>query len=197
MTPDLFLALFTFAFVGTMTPGPNNLMLMASGANFGFQRTIPHMLGIGIGFSTMVFLVGLGLSQVFVAYPMLNTILKVLSVGYFIWLAWKIANASAPGSAEVEGKPLTFLQAAGFQWVNPKAWAMALGAASLFLDGAELVGALWLGGTYALVSCASTTSWTALGQQLRRFLTNPRRLTVFNFTMAGLLVLSLYPVLNH
>ncbi len=195
MTVDLFLALFTYAFVGTMTPGPNNLMLMASGANFGFRRTIPHMLGVGLGFSFMVFLVAIGLAQIFETFPLLNRILQVVSIGYLLWLAWKIAHAGAPGESGKAGQPLTFLQAAGFQWVNPKAWAMALGAATLYMAQYDLIGALWLAGTYVLVSCISTTSWTVVGLQIRRVLTNPRRLKIFNWTMAGLLVLSLTPVI--
>jgi len=125
MTYDLIVALAAFAFVTSITPGPNNLMLMASGANFGFRRTIPHMLGVGLGFTVMIVLVGVGLAQIFEAYPEARTALKIISVIYLLYLAWKIANAAAPTSAEEAGTPITFIQAALFQWVNPKAWSMA------------------------------------------------------------------------
>ena len=188
-------ALVTFAFVTVITPGPNNLMLMASGANFGFRRTIPHMLGIGLGMPLMVVLVGIGIMQVFDAWPTSYTVLKVLSVTYLLYLAWKIANAAPPEKAEAEGRPLTFLQAAAFQWVNPKAWTMALSAITLYATGRDLPAVLLVAGTYVMVSCVSTTSWTALGQQMRRFLNGPGRLRTFNLVMAGLLVATLIPVL--
>jgi threonine/homoserine/homoserine lactone efflux protein len=128
MTLDILMALVAFCFVGVITPGPNNLMLMASGANFGFRRTVPHMFGIGLGMPVLVTLVGIGVMRVFEALPIVQTVLTVLSVAYLLFLAWKIANAAPPSAAAAEqtGKPLTFLQAAAFQWVNPKAWFMAL-----------------------------------------------------------------------
>lgn len=195
MTYDLFAALLTFAFVTVITPGPNNLMLMASGANFGFRRTVPHMLGIGLGMPIMVILVGIGVMQLFDRFPASYTVLKVLSVVYLLWLAWKIANAAPPRAGATAGKPLTFLQAAAFQWVNPKAWTMALSAITLYAASRDLPAVLWVAGTYVAVSCISTTSWTVLGQQLSRFLKTPRTLRMFNLIMAGLLVVTLVPVL--
>ena len=195
MTLELYSALFTFALITVITPGPNNLMLMASGANFGFRRTVPHMLGIGLGFPSMCFLVGIGVMQVFDMWPVSYTILKVLSVAYLLYLAWKIANAAPPKNAEAEGKPLTFLQSAAFQWVNPKAWSMALSAITLYAASRDLTAVLWVAGTYVCVSVISTTSWTVLGQQMRRLLKNPARLRVFNWVMAALLVATLIPVL--
>src|SRR6056297_131312 len=197
MTLDLFTALATFAFVTVITPGPNNLMLMASGTNFGFVRTIPHMLGIGLGFPLMVFCVGMGVMRVFDIWPLSYTLLKAVSVAYLLFLAWKIANAAPPRAAEgpAEGKPLTFLQSAAFQWVNPKAWSMALSAITLYAAGRDLLAVLWVGAVYVGVSAISTTSWTVLGQQLRRLLKHPARLRVFNWVMAVLLVATLVPVL--
>ncbi|MEM9241967.1 MAG: LysE family translocator [Pseudomonadota bacterium] len=195
MTPDLFTALFTFALVTAGTPGPNNLMLMASGANFGFRRTLPHMLGIGLGFPTMILLVGAGIMHVFDLFPVSYTVLKVFSVIYLVYLAWKIANAAAPDGAEVAGKPLTFVQSAAFQWVNPKAWSMALSAITLYAASRDLAAVIWVAGVYVLVSCISTTSWTVLGQQMRRLLTHPARLRAFNMLMAVLLMATLIPVL--
>ena len=195
MTYELLTALFTFALVTVITPGPNNLMLMASGANFGFRRTLPHMLGIGIGFPAMIFLVGIGVMQVFDLWPLSYVILKVLSVAYLLYLAWKIANAAPPKGATAGGKPLTFLQSAAFQWVNPKAWSMALSAITLYASSRDLPAVMWVAGVYVCVSFLSTTGWTVLGQQMRRLLANPVRMRVFNWIMALLLVATLIPVL--
>jgi threonine/homoserine/homoserine lactone efflux protein len=195
MTYDLFLALALFAFVSSITPGPNNLMLMASGANFGFRRTIPHMLGVALGFVFMVLMVGVGLVQVFDAFPASYTVLKVVSVIYLLWLAWKIANAGPAEASGDSGTPMTFVQAAAFQWVNPKAWAMALTAISAYTPEQTMTAILLVGLVFGAINLPSVGSWTVLGQQMARFLTNPRRLTLFNWTMAVLLVLSLYPVI--
>ncbi|MEM7318336.1 MAG: LysE family translocator [Pseudomonadota bacterium] len=195
MSYDILLALITFAFVSSITPGPNNLMLMASGANFGFRRTIPHMLGIGLGFTFMVLIVGAGLVQVFDLYPLSYTVLKAFSVLYLLFLAWKIAHA-APAKAEaVAGVPLTFLQAAAFQWVNPKAWAMALTAITAYAPDQTIRAIVIVALAFGATNLPSVSVWTVLGQQMARLLTNPRRLVVFNWTMALLLVGSIYPVL--
>ncbi|RKT27803.1 threonine/homoserine/homoserine lactone efflux protein [Roseovarius halotolerans] len=195
MTLELLPALVAFAFVTVITPGPNNLMLMVSGANFGFRRSVPHMLGIGLGFPAMVALVGIGVMQVFDLWPASYAILRVLSVVYLLYLAWKIANAAPPSEVQAGGRPLTFLQSAAFQWVNPKAWSMALSAITLYAASRDLVAVLWVAGIYVAVSLVSTTSWTVLGQQMRRLLKNPARLRVFNWVMAALLVATLIPVL--
>lgn len=195
MTYDLFLALALFAFVSSITPGPNNLMLMASGANFGFRRTIPHMLGVALGFVFMVLMVGVGLVQVFDAYPVSYTVLKTGSVAYLLWLAWKIAHAGPVKSGDEQGSPMSFMQAAAFQWVNPKAWAMALTAISAYTPDQTIAAILLVSAVFGAINLPSVGSWTVLGQQMARLLTNPRRLQVFNWTMALLLVASLYPVI--
>ncbi|MDE4191347.1 LysE family translocator [Phaeobacter gallaeciensis] len=195
MTYDLLLALALFAFVSSITPGPNNLMLMASGANFGFRRTIPHMLGVALGFVFMVVLVGAGLVGIFEAFPVSYTVLKVASVAYLLYLAWKIANAGPAKTGEGKGNPMTFLQAAAFQWVNPKAWAMALTAISVYAPDQTLWAILLVAALFGAVNLPSVSSWTLLGQQMARVLTNPRRLMLFNWAMAALLVASLYPVI--
>ena len=195
MTTDLLAALSLYAFVSSITPGPNNLMLMASGANFGFWRTIPHMLGIGVGFTVMILLVGIGLMQVFDAFPVSYIVLKVLSVIYLVWLAWKIAHAGAPEAGQQGGRPLTFLQAALFQWVNPKAWSMALTAITLYAPDRTLWAIGLVAAVFGAFNLPSVSCWTVLGQQMQRVLTSPQRLAVFNWTMAGLLLASLYPVL--
>lgn len=195
MTYDILIALVGFAFVSSITPGPNNLMLMSSGANFGFRRTIPHMLGIGLGFTLMIFLVGIGLAQVFDRFPVLHTILKVISVVYLLWLAWKIANAAAPEGRASSGTPMTFMQAAAFQWVNPKAWTMALTAITIYAADQTIWSVLLVALAFGAVNLPSVSTWTVLGQQMTRVLTNQSRLRAFNYIMAGLLVASLIPVL--
>ena len=199
MTYTIFISLVGFAFASSITPGPNNLMLMASGANYGLRRTVPHMLGISLGHAFMVFMVGVLLLQIFDSYPILKTLMKIASAAYMLWLAWKIANALPPEAAKVEGKPFTFLQAAAFQWVNPKAWFMAITAISAYAPqslgvagGAALVAVI-----FASVNLPSVTVWAWLGVQVRRFLGTANRLRTFNITMAVLLIASLYPTLTH
>ncbi len=196
MTIEILASLALFAFVSSITPGPNNLMLMASGANFGFIRSIPHMLGISIGFAVMMILLGSGLTQVFDRYPVIYTVLKIASIAYMLYLAWKIANASPVGHREGTGTPMTFLQAAAFQWVNPKAWAMALTAVTVYVAGAPTIYLILAATFFAAVNLPSVTVWTIMGQQMARLLNNPAKLRTFNLTMAGLLVASLYPVLG-
>ena len=195
MTYDLFIALLGYAFVTSVTPGPNNMMLMASGANFGFQRTIPHMLGISIGHSVMVFLVGLGLAGVIYSIPGAVTALKVASVVYMLWLAWKISQSAAPGDGRTATRPFSFLQAAAFQWVNPKAWAMALGATSAYVTTSSVWAYLTVAVVFASVNLPSVSLWAFAGVKIRLALSNPARLRMFNWTMAALLVLSLIPVI--
>lgn len=195
MTLDLLSALAAFAFVSSITPGPNNLMLMASGANFGFRRTIPHMLGIGLGFAFMLMLVGAGLVHVFDAYPISYTALKIGSVLYLLYLAWKIATAAPVKQGQSIGTPMTFLQAAGFQWVNPKAWTMALTAVTVYTPDATLWAIGLVATVFGAINLPSVSTWTILGQQMAKVLTNPTRLRAFNWTMATLLIASLYPVL--
>lgn len=191
MTPDLLLALLGFALVTSVTPGPNNMMLLASGVNFGFRRTVPHILGITLGHSLMVFLVGLGLAGLFRAWPVSLSLLKVVSVVYMLWLAWKIAHAGAPGEGRARPRPFSFLQAAAFQWVNPKAWAMALGAVTAYVLQPSVAVYLAVAAVFAAVNLPSVSLWAAAGQGLRRWLEAPARLRAFNWTMAALLVGSL------
>ena len=195
MNWSVLLPLSWFAFVSSITPGPNNLMLMASGVNFGFRRTIPHMLGIGIGFTIMVLLVGVGLAQILERYPWTNIALTVFSVLYMLWLAWKIANAAAPKEGEVGGTPMTFIQAALFQWVNPKAWAMALGAITIYAVDNSFGAVLFVAIVFGLINLPCVSIWTLLGVGVRELLQDRRYLRAFNWTMALLLIASLYPIL--
>ena len=197
MSSELLFALFGFAAVTLVTPGPNNMMLLASGANFGYRPTIPHLFGVSIGFGLMVVLVGMGLMTLFELYPPLETVLKVISVAFLIWLAWKIAHAAAPGE---DGKsrlarPITFLQASAFQWVNPKAWTMALTSIAAYAPERSLAAVAVVATTFLVLNLFSGSLWMLLGREARRVLSNPARLTAFNWTMAGLLLATLVPVL--
>ncbi|MBD3664774.1 LysE family translocator [Sulfitobacter aestuariivivens] len=196
MSPDTLFALALFALASSLTPGPNNLMLMASGANFGFRRSIPHMLGISIGFLVLMLSAGLGLVQLFDLYSVIYTVLKVLAVAYMLWLAWKIAHAGPVQERDATGTPLTFLQAVAFQWVNPKAWAMALTAITVYVGNSGWLSLLLACVVFSSVNLPSVSVWTVLGQQMARILTSSRRLSLFNWTMAILLVASLYPILQ-
>ncbi|MCP5037133.1 MAG: LysE family translocator [Rhodobacteraceae bacterium] len=191
----LFPALFTFALVASMTPGPNNVMLMASGANFGFRRTIPHMFGIALGFAIMVILVGMGLMQLFTVLPLSYQLLKVASITYLIWLAWKIAGAGKPDQGNARATPLSLVQAAAFQWVNPKAWAVAFATITTYAPSRDMGSVLLIAGVFIATSLPATTSWTYLGREISRLLTNPNHLRLFNWCMAALILATLFPVL--
>lgn len=197
MSTELLLAFIAFAFVTSVTPGPNNMMLLASGVNLGVRRSIPHMLGISLGFMLLVAAVGLGLGQVFQRLPVLHDVLRYVGAAYLLYLAWKIAQSGAPQSREnLEARPFTFLQAAAFQWVNPKAWIMAIGAITTYTpqDG-FFSNVLLIAALFALVNCPSVGLWTVAGSMLRKWLDNPRALRAFNIGMALLLVASLYPII--
>ncbi|HSC84879.1 MAG TPA: LysE family translocator [Pseudomonas sp.] len=197
MTTELLLAFVAFAFVTSVTPGPNNMMLLASGVNFGVRRSLPHMFGISLGFMLLVICVGLGLGQLFEQVPLLYSILRYGGAAYLLYLAWKIAAAGAPNAGESpSGKPFTFLQAAAFQWVNPKAWIMAIGAITTYTpQQGFLFNVLLIAALFALVNCPSVGLWTMAGSLLRRWLDRPAVLRTFNIGMALLLVASLYPIL--
>lgn len=195
MTHDLLLALAGFCAVTLFTPGPNNLMLVASGANFGLRRSVPHLSGVALGFPLMVVPVGLGVMRVFDVWPVLHDVLKAVAVVYMVYLAWKIATAGEVQQAEAQARPLSFLQAAAFQWVNPKAWSMALGAIALYAPGRDLSGVLWIAGSFAVLGVLSALTWTGFGTGIRRWLADPVRLRWFNRGMAALLVAAMVPVL--
>ncbi|EGA64266.1 LysE family translocator [Vibrio brasiliensis] len=186
-------ALILFAFVSTFTPGPNNIMLMTSGANVGYLRTLPHMCGIAFGFAFMVLLVGLGLSSVFEAYPAAHHVLKYVSLLYLGYLALKIA-LSGRASAVEDFKPMSFLGAASFQWVNPKGWSMALSSVTLYSNGGSWLELLIISSTFLIVNFPSGTFWILAGRELQRWLTSNIRVRSFNVTMAALLVASTLPM---
>lgn len=195
MTLDQLLALTLFAFVSSITPGPNNLMLLTSGVNFGVKRTIPHALGIAAGFFSLLFCVGMGLIELFDLYTLSYTVLKILCVVYMFWLAWKILLSGRPELKDKAAKPISFIEAAMFQWVNPKAWAMAITAYSVYAPSLDFWIVVTVGVVFVIVNLPSVSAWIFLGTNFRKFLSTDRRLKWFNATMAVLLILSLWPIL--
>ncbi|MDR7144578.1 LysE family translocator [Rhizobium sp. BE258] len=197
MPLDTFAALVLFAFTTSITPGPNNMMLFTSGVNFGFRRTIPHMLGIGAGFLSLLLAVGLGLGAVLHTVPALYTVLKFAGGAYLLWIAWKIGSSRSLSEGKTSAAPMSFLSAAAFQWINPKAWVMAVTAMATYTNpDLYLVSVLIVGLAFALVNVPSVSTWAGFGSALRDWLSDPARLKWFNITMALLLVLSLWPMLK-
>ncbi|MFW0759117.1 LysE family translocator [Pseudomonas sp. H11T01] len=193
---DLLLGFALFALVTSITPGPNNTMLLASGVNFGFNRSIPHMLGITCGFFILVLAVGFGLGAVFQTYPLLYTVLRYVGAAYLLYLAWKIAHSGPVSETEqAHAKPISYWGAAAFQWVNPKAWIMAIGAISTYtpLQG-YFTNVIVIAAVFAVINLPSVSVWVACGSLLRNVLRDRRWLRVFNWGMALLLVISLYPL---
>ena len=188
-----FLVPFTlFAIAGSITPGPNNIMLTASGANFGFRRTLPHLLGVCIGFPIMALAIGLGLSRLFEEAPIIHTVLRIAGSAYLLWLAWRVATAGETETGEAGVRPLSFLQAAAFQWVNPKAWIMVSGAISTFTMAGQamLPQVLAMVAIFTIVSFPSATIWTLLGMGIARVLRGPIGMRLFNVSMGAVLAAS-------
>lgn len=197
MTIETFIALLLFAFTTSITPGPNNMMLFASGVNFGFRRTIPHMLGIGAGFLSLLIGVGLGLGALLHSVPVLYTLLKFAGGAYLLWVAWKIGTSRSLSDGKTGAEPMTFVGAAAFQWVNPKAWVMAVTAMATYTDDSQYYFTVMLVGiAFAAVNLPSVSTWAGFGSALREWLSVPARLKWFNITMAVLLVISLWPMLK-
>jgi len=190
-------AVALFAIASTFTPGPNNIMLAASGANFGFARTIPHMAGVSLGFVVLLAAAGMGLGALMLAVLQIQTALKICGAGYLLWLAWKIAHAGAAGEGDSRARPLTFLQAAAFQWVNPKGVITAIGAIALYVrpDHARTDLGLLLA-VFGLVTVGSVVAWSAFGVALAGLLRNPRQAQIFNICMALALVISIVPMVR-
>jgi len=197
MPLDTFLALLLFAFTTSITPGPNNMMLFASGVNFGFRRTIPHMLGIGTGFLSLLLGVGLGLGGLLQIVPAVYTVLKFAGGAYLVWIAWKIAMSRSLSERQSGATPMSFFAAAAFQWINPKAWVMAVTAMATYtVPSLYFASVLIVGAAFAVVNVPSVSTWAGFGSALRDWLSDPVRLKWFNITMAVLLVLSLWPMLK-
>ncbi len=192
---DILSALLLFCFVSGVTPGPNNLMLMTSGVNFGFRRTLPHLLGVVIGFSLMVALIGLGLNELFLRWPILLPILRYLGAAYLVWLAWRISRSGPLRDGAAQGRPLGFLGAAAFQWINPKAWVIAVSALTAYaVSDTYAISVAAVALTYLAIGLPSSGAWVLFGTAMRKALSDPRRVRPFNFAMAALLIASIAPV---
>lgn len=197
MKPEIFLSLLLFSFTTSVTPGPNNMMLLASGVNFGFRRTIPHMFGIAVGFFVLLLCVGFGLGAMLKAFPPLFIALKVVGGLYLLWIAWKIATSRSLGEGKAGARPMSFLEAAAFQWVNPKAWVMALSAMAAYTDPSRYVLTVFvIAAVFGFLNFPSIAVWAGFGSALREWLSHPVRLKWFNIIMAVLLVFSLWPMLR-
>jgi threonine/homoserine/homoserine lactone efflux protein len=197
MPYDTLIALCIYALVTSVSPGPSNFMLLASGVNFGFARTIPQVLGITAGFTSLLLGMGLGLGAVLAAFPALHMVLRVAGGAYLLWLAWRIGTSrSLSANADSEARPLRFVDSALFQWVNPKAWVVAMTAMSVYIDdNAPLRSVLLICLVFALVNLPGVAVWAAFGVSLRRFLSDPARLKYFNICMGLLLATTLWPML--
>lgn len=194
MDSSTLISFATFAIVSAFTPGPNNVMLAASGANFGFCRTLPHIFGVLVGFCSLVVAAGLGLATLFAIIPWLYNVLKVISVLFLLYLAWKIGTAGRATTKD-EDRPLNFIQAASFQLVNPKAITVIISSVTAYTSTAENVGAevTILLVVFATVTICATCTWAVFGTAIAHLLTSQTRLRQFNITMALLLVASLLP----
>lgn len=198
MAPELLTALIGFAIASSITPGPNNLLVMTSGLNYGVARSFPLIAGISFGFAFMLLAVGIGLGSLIQTHPALHLAIKLFGLGYMLWLAWKVAT-SAPSPLDPDGagdaEPLSGLSGATFQWVNPKAWAVALSATAAFSAPEAMWGRLLvIIAVFAVVALASLSAWAAFGTLMRRLLTTPSKIVAFNLAMAALLVASAAPV---
>ena len=196
---DVFLALVVFANVMAFTPGPNNIMLTASGVNFGFARTVPHLLGVDVGFVVLLAVFAGGLGLLFAAVPALQLALKIAGALYMLWLAWKVASARPiDDKGAALGRPMTFLQAVAFQWVNPKAVVAALSGIAVYMrPGHELPDFVIVLAVFALATVLSTATWAGFGVALRRVLRNPTLARIFNIVMGLLLVASIVPIVSE
>jgi threonine/homoserine/homoserine lactone efflux protein len=193
----LILASIPFMTSMGITPGPNNVLVASSGVNFGFRATVPHILGITIGYPVMLLIVGLGLAKIFMAIPLVHQVLKYVSIVYLLYLAWSIARSAAVSEAQKIYKPMTFVQGAAFQWVNVKGWVAALSAVTTYtaVDSTLPLQIVALAMLAVVITLISVSSWTVFGAMLRRFLHTERRRRWFNYSMAALLLISIIPVL--
>ena len=185
---ETFLSLIVLATVTTWTPGPNNAMVASSGANFGLRRSLPHIMGIAFGFPLMIFVVGLFLGQLFEASAILREVIRWFGAGLMLWLAWKIATSGGLSSASGTPRPMRFYEAAAFQWVNPKAWAMSIAVTSQFITVETAMTVIpIISGVYIAAALVGTTAWAGFGTTMARWLTTPGRLVWFNRVMALLI----------
>ncbi len=199
MNWTILLSLLPFAAIMSITPGPNNLMVAASGVNFGFRRTIPHMLGISIGFPIMLIAIGLGLGAMILRYPMLQMVLKYGGCAYLLYTALQMALSTKAKDIVAPPAPKSFLEAAAFQWINPKAWMMGVSSMATYagIGGDLYTQTVVMSLVWGVMALGAVIVWTSFGALIAERLHNPRALRLFNLTMAGALVVSLVPVLLH
>jgi threonine/homoserine/homoserine lactone efflux protein len=194
----LLIAFLIFAFVSSITPGPNNTMLLISGVNFGFRRSLPHILGVTIGFAILVAVASLGLGGLFIRWPVLYSVLRYTCAAYLMFLAWKILRSTQVHVKDEAKKPISFLQAAAFQWANPKAWVMSIIAVTTYVPPQHFfINIVFLISTLIVFVFFSGGVWTLFGNWIQRFLHRSYYLKIFNITMAVLLIFSLYPLFTH
>ncbi|MGV6810896.1 MAG: LysE family translocator [Brevirhabdus sp.] len=188
MAPDTFLTLLALAFAAAWTPGPNNALVAASGANFGMRATLPHVAGIGLGFPLMIFIVGMFLGQLFQASSILREGLRWGGAALLLWISWRIATSGGISSTKGNPRPFTFLESAGFQWINPKGWAMAIAVTAQFItDQNAVVTAAIVAGVFVAAGFSSAFAWASAGRALTRWINTDHRLVWFNRTMAVLI----------
>lgn len=194
MIIDNLLPLLLFSFISAVTPGPNNIMIMTSGLNYGIRASLPHCLGICIGFPILVLAIGFGVSIIFNQYPVMYTLIKIAGIGYLFFLSWKIATATNTSNNNQPSKPLTFMQAALFQWLNPKAWVMATSAFATFSQTGSVAETIIIAMVFFSFTFPSVSIWLFFGSWLQRWLKEPRTFKIFNTCMAALLIFSILPV---
>ena len=188
-------SLALFAFVATVTPGPNNIMLTSSGIRFGFLRTMPHIFGIVFGFLILMSLCAAGIGSLIIAIPALHTALKIAGSGYLVWLAWQLRSMAFDREAEAQARPMSFLGAALFQFANPKAWVMGITGASAFLPAVQPI-ALAIAIfciVFTVIELPAIMLWAGMGAVLRRYLTQRKWQLLFCGVM---IVLTLYAALT-
>ncbi|MGI4984811.1 MAG: LysE family translocator [Janthinobacterium lividum] len=187
-----------FAMVMSITPGPNNMMLLASGVNFGFRRTVPHLFGISSGVALLTLSVGFGLGEAFRRFPRLYMVLEVASIFYLLYLAWKIGTSDSVQARKGERRPMRFHEALAFQWVNPKAWMMVLTAVTTIRLSADFgINALLMAAVFYLTGLPCICVWAGFGTAMRRLLSRPVWLRVFNIVMALALLATVYPMVRQ
>lgn len=195
---EIMLSALLFALVACITPGPNNIMIMASGLNYGVRRTMPHLLGISIGFPAMFIGVGVGLGTLFESFPALHGVVKVLGISFLLYLAYRIATTTTGPELQADSRPMRFMEAVLFQWVNPKAWVNCIGAIAAFttVSGDVLIQALWIALAFFVVCFPSVSVWLISGAALSQWLHRPQQRRAFNLVMAFLLALSVLPMVT-
>lgn len=194
---EYYLAVLLFSAVAAATPGPNNMMLMASGVNHGVRKSLPHYVGCVLGFALMLAVLGIGLASVFLNYPIIHLVLKYIGISYMLFLAWKIANAGNPKANASLKKPMTFVQAVLFQWVNPKGILFAVSVIAAFTTQETLIANLvFIVVANIFIGATSLGIWLILGSAMQRLIQSNRQVLIFNISMASLLALSVIPILT-